>query len=528
MGIKKTRKYMKVSSSIVLLILVTLGVSVLATPEDLCDVSYGARMDCTHAATSQEECEGKGCCWGPTTGTVGFLKQNNLKDTPWCFFKSDTPDDCKTFTWTASEPGFDDAFLAKVEKAFLNNIDVQDSGAVVASRDNSTPGGSYFYHWMRDGALTMKVYLDINNQDYDTVKDKFRKYVAWVKNVQSQQDNNVDVRVEAKFEIPSGTPYAGGWCRPQTDGPGLRSNSLSMFAQILVKQGLMDEAKEIFAMVKNDLDWVENKWESSGCDLWEEFTSTDFFWAKSAWVYALENAAVVAGQLGDSKKGDYTALAETIRQNIFAKHFNGTYIFEAHGRDMDGSVLHAVASFGKTIWNPSHENVAKTIQAYNLGFCHEYSINQKDNRAGIPGVLIGRYPGDHYAGGNPWPLLTATYAETFYLGAQEFYQRDQTSLLSSSSDAGVKEWMKLLNMEGSNLTMSSLADAAMQAGDSIMARMWQYVKNDDGRIDEQIDRDTGAQKSAKELTWSHANILHVMHTRKSVMNKFKKTIAKSE
>ena len=34
-------------------------------------------------------------------------------------------------------------------------------------------------------------------------------------------DANVDVRVEPKFEIPSGTPYEGGWCRPQTDGPGL-------------------------------------------------------------------------------------------------------------------------------------------------------------------------------------------------------------------------------------------------------------------------------------------------------------------
>ena len=32
-----------------------------------------------------------------------------------------------------------------------------------------------------------------------------------------------------------------------------------------------------------------------------------------------------------------------------------------------------------------------------------------------PGILIGRYPGDHYAGGNPWQLLTAALAEYFYL-----------------------------------------------------------------------------------------------------------------
>jgi len=47
----------------------------------------------------------------------------------------------------------------------------------------------------------------------------------------------------------------------------------------------------------------------------------------------------------------------------------------------------------------------------------EYAINQADNKAGLPGVLIGRYPGDSYAGGNPWQLLTAVLAELFYKGA---------------------------------------------------------------------------------------------------------------
>ena len=29
----------------------------------------------------------------------------------------------------------------------------------------------------------------------------------------------------------------GGWCRPQTDGPGLRSAALIMFAKLLVEKG---------------------------------------------------------------------------------------------------------------------------------------------------------------------------------------------------------------------------------------------------------------------------------------------------
>ena len=41
-------------------------------------------------------------------------------------------------------------------------------------------------------------------------------------------------------------------------------------------------------------------------------------------------------------------------------------------------------------------------------------LNQELIAAGEPGVLIGRYPGDSYAGGNPWSLLTAVTGEVFY------------------------------------------------------------------------------------------------------------------
>ena len=43
------------------------------------------------------------------------------------------------------------------------------------------------------------------------------------------------------------------------------------------------------------------------------------------------------------------------------------------------------------------------------------------------------------------------------------------------------------------------------------------VKNDGGRIDEQIDENTGAQISAESLTWSYANILHALFVRKNVV-----------
>lgn len=54
---------------------------------------------------------------------------------------------------------------------------------------------------------------------------------------------------------------------------------------------------------------------------------------------------------------------------------------------------------------------------------------------------------------------------------------------------------------------------ARKVGDSVMTRIWEHVKNDDGVVWEQIDKYTGEQASAEGLTWSYANILHALHFR---------------
>ena len=88
-------------------------------------------------------------------------------------------------------------------------------------------------------------------------------------------------------------------------------------------------------------------------------------------------------------------------------------------------------------------------------FCREYKINQEALAAGKSGIVIGRYPGDHYAGGNPWQLLTAVLGETFYLGA--------TATLKKIEEKGVqdyvldpeenREWIKLLDTNKSMISI---------------------------------------------------------------------------
>ena len=63
--------------------------------------------------------------------------------------------------------------------------------------------------------------------------------------------------LEPKFEIPSGDPYTGGWCRPQTDGPALRAMALSKWGMILIDAGQSSTAKsDVWPLVKFDMEWV--------------------------------------------------------------------------------------------------------------------------------------------------------------------------------------------------------------------------------------------------------------------------------
>ncbi len=146
----------------------------------------------------------------------------------------------------------------------MGNIDIQGKGGVVAAPDHSTPGGSYYYHWMRDAALTMRTFMEINNFNLTIIDGKMRSYASWVKNVQGEKDPyGYDIRINPKFELPNGGVFVGDWCRPQTDGPGLRSATLQTFADVLIKGGNQTYVTDFLVpLIKFDLDWLMGNWQA--------------------------------------------------------------------------------------------------------------------------------------------------------------------------------------------------------------------------------------------------------------------------
>eukprot|EP00933_Yihiella_yeosuensis_P079787 TRINITY_DN93209_c0_g1_i1.p1 TRINITY_DN93209_c0_g1~~TRINITY_DN93209_c0_g1_i1.p1 ORF type:complete len:546 (-),score=136.64 TRINITY_DN93209_c0_g1_i1:234-1871(-) len=527
--------------------LVVAGVAA-AVAADVCKISEDSRVDCHK--NSESECNSAGCCWQPVSP--------NPKNTPWCFQSSgpkpapppppppspqcakievDDRVDCMkgdessctaaSCCWNPVSPNpgnapwcyysdrkvkhctlgaepqlpFSDAEVAEVRKYFEANLNVQGSGMVVAAPDHDTgPGGDYYFAWMRDGALSMNAYLQTAAQLSD-VEATFNSWLSWVERSQNQPDpNDISILAEPKFVIPSGKPFPGGWCRPQNDGPGLRSITLMAYAN--AKPAV---AQRAWAVVKEDLDWVTANFSSIGCDLWEEVRSEDFFWNRYTMRKALLQGSKFAKTVGndDARAANYEKFAKTIESDL-SKHIQPDgFVFESTNRVRDSAVIEAfnVGDMEDGLFAPLSKEVVATIAGLSQTFCKSFKLNQDAVNAGIPGVLFGRYEGDGYAGGNPWVLLTASAANLLYR---------QSEAMAKGANPSAEASDTLKKLLGTDITAKKL----LGAGDAIMALMKKYLSNG-MHMNEQIDRNTGVLLSAKDLTWNYANFLKAMKARKS-------------
>jgi len=394
----------------------------------------------------------------------------------------------------------------------------------VAAPDLNAPG-SYYYHWMRDGALTMRSYQETNPSTFSSIENTVKAYIQWVLKVQNEADpNGQDVRTEPKFMLPDGAVFTDPWCRPQNDGPGLRATALIMAAASLtangegayVKQYLWTGDANIYhgGAIKYDLDYVVGGWNSNTCDLWEEIRDADLFWNRVTMKKAMIQGANFAAQMGDNSSATtYLNTMSSINATLYSSHFNGGFVQECGSRTRDSAVIvgfnDGYEEAGDKMFYPISKEVALTVSSYNSMFCNEYTINTKDTSAGLPGVLYGRYQGDTYAGGNPWVLSTAALASLFYRGAS--YILNSGTVPSSEV---LPIWQAAFNSPTPLPTgVKELAGVFAAQGDGVLLRLRSHVLARSFHLDEQIDRNTGVQISAKDLTWSYAEVLNAMSHR---------------
>lgn len=423
-----------------------------------------------------------------------------------------------SLAYTSTSAPFSEDEVSKIRGYFLANIDIQGSGAVVAAPDHNTgPGGDYYLHWERDGALSMNA-LMLTAKSLDEVADHFSHYISWVEKVQNQPDSHgIDVRTEPKYTIPDGKPFGGGWCRPQTDGPGLRARTLAQYGLTLLSQGKQDVVKQDLwtgndskngGLVKYDLDWVAQNWQQSGCDLWEEIQSNDFFWGRYTLRAGLHAGAALADKMGDSASAARYRSVKADIEKTLEGHYDGTFVFESENRKKDAAVIEAfnVGDLADGVFAPLSKEVLGTVITLNDLFCNMFDINRADAAAKIPGMLYGRYEGDNYDGGNPWVLLSASLATLIYRQATVVAQ-------GAAVDGATYTLLKSAYDVPDGLTGKALADSLLGAADGVMLRIKHHVQAGDLHMAEQISRSDGSMTSAKDLTWNYANMLKAIKAR---------------
>ncbi len=185
-----------------------------------------------------------------------------------------------------------------------------------------------------------------------------------------------------------------------------------------------------------------------------------------------------------------------------------------------------------TTFQPCSDKALSNLKVYVDAFRSIYSIN-----SGIyhgSGVATGRYPEDSYYNGNvrhaipvpdhfliqfvqPWYLTTLAVAEQLY-DAQIVWERQGSITVTSISQPFFSTFIPDISIGtyyADSLTFINLTSSVRTFADSFVAIVAKYTP-EAGGLSEQYSRDTGAQTSAKDLTWSYVAVLTSFAARNAI------------
>ena len=214
---------------------------------------------------------------------------------------------------------------------------------------------------------------------------------------------------EPKFEVDE-TAFTGPWGRPQRDGPALRATALIAYSRWLIANGYTSTVSSItWPIIQNDLAYVEQYWNQTGFDLWEEVDGSSFF------TIAVQHRALVEGndlaqQIQQSCPGCSSQAPEILcmLQNFWNDGYILANINDNSGRSgkdantLLGSIhtFDPAATCDDSTFQPCSANALANHKVLTDSFRSIYAINS--GIAEGTAIAVGRYPEDVYQGGNPW------------------------------------------------------------------------------------------------------------------------------
>jgi glucoamylase len=164
-------------------------------------------------------------------------------------------------------------YIEKCINKILDNIKRTNNGLIIASPSKKDP--DYFYHWVRDSAITMKVII---NEYIKTNDNKYLEIILKYINAEYELTKLIPFGGlgEPKFNINKSC-FNDNWGRPQNDGPALRGTIMIKIAKILKNNYKFIVDNIVLEIIEKDYNYVINNLELPCFDLWEEVNGFHFY-----------------------------------------------------------------------------------------------------------------------------------------------------------------------------------------------------------------------------------------------------------
>ena len=387
-------------------------------------------------------------------------------------------------------------------------------GCIIASpsfpADLGTVDQDYVFNFTRDAAITA---VELAAASMPTVQP----LIDYVNFARTCQNNSGSVTIGHATYTVEGQPQPRS---EQSDGPALQTLAvLQAFPQL--DAPAQATAASVISTNLNYLLGTDPQagmpvYQSKTTNLWEEEFGFSFF-ARAVQLKCFQQ--ITANTFGIPVP-PATADAITFLQNALQSHWNGQFYQSLIPAPTDSrapydpnidivlSGLYGAVPLTDTRLLATAGQIRRQWSDSSSSPSLAYPINAADQARTPPiGPMLGRYPGDTYDGdlhdpavvGHPWALCTANFASLYYGLANTITQTQTVPLDNLSADFFGQIGIIASTSPGQAVTL------LQAAADKMLNAL--VFHSDHLELSEQFDKDSGFEKSVRDLTWSYASFL---------------------